>query len=341
MPISMDVFRQDAFSAISLTAAVDKLGYVPGLLSSMPGLFENVPVRTTDILIETRSNAPALIQTSPRGAPPDQKGRELRDARNFRTVRLAQSSRIMADELQNIRQFGSETELMQLQMEVGRRMFRMKRDLDLTKENLMLGCVQGVVVDADNSTIYNWGTEFSQTIPTELDFDLDNASPASGAVRSKCSEVTRSIRRGLRGLGGDAVQVVALAGDTFWDQLIGHPEVRETYLYTQTAADLREGAAFEKVNYGGITWVNYRGTDDNSTVAIDATKAKFFPVNAGIFQMAYAPAERTDFVNTPGQEYYAWTVPDRDRMMWEDVELYSYPLPVCTMPQALHRARNT
>jgi hypothetical protein len=32
---------------------------------------------------------------------------------------------------------------------------------------------------------------------------------------------------------------------------------------------------------------------------------------------------------------------DRDRNEWADVEAYSYPLPVCTMPQALHRARRT
>ena len=35
MPI-MDVFNQDAFTAVSLTAAVDKFGFVPGLLGSIP-----------------------------------------------------------------------------------------------------------------------------------------------------------------------------------------------------------------------------------------------------------------------------------------------------------------
>lgn len=340
---TMDVFRSNAFSTTSLTAAVDKVGYVPGLLGSIPGLFVPVPVRTVDVFIEERENAPALIQTSPRGAPPAQKERETRTARSFRTLRLAQTSRIMADEVQSIRAFGSETELMQVQAEVARRNVRMRADIELTLENMRLGAVQGLVTDADGETLYNWATEFGQTIPNEIDFDLDNANPASGAVRKKCNEVVRSIMRGLKGLGGNAVQIYGLAGDNFWDDLTAHREVRETYLYqaNAAAASLREGNAFDTVYYGGITFINYRGTDDGTTVAVGADKCRFFPANAGIFQIAMAPAERMEFVNTPGQPIYNWIVPDKDRDMWVDVEMYAYPLPVCTMPQALHRAKRT
>lgn len=338
---TMDVFNSDAFSAVSMTKAVDKLGYVPGFLGSIPNLFEPVPVRTETVFIEERSNAPALIQTDLRGAPPAQKGGESRKVHAQKTVRLAQSSRITAASLQNIRAFGSESELMQVMQEVARRQFVMRRDIELTTENLKLGCVQGLVTDADGSTLFDWATLLGQTIPSEIDFDLDNASPASGAVRKKCTEVTRSILRGLKGLGGSAVSVVGLCGDAFWDDLTGHSEVRQTYLNTQEAASLRDGNAFQQFKYGNITWVNYRGTDDNSTVAVGTDKAKFFPVGAGIFQMAYAPAETFDFVNTPGQELYSWLVNDKDRNAWVDVEMYSYPLPVCTMPQALHRGRRT
>ena len=64
--ITMDAFRADAFSAVTLTAAVDKLGYVPQYLGTVPGLFNDTPVRTTAVWIEERSNAPALIQTTER-----------------------------------------------------------------------------------------------------------------------------------------------------------------------------------------------------------------------------------------------------------------------------------
>lgn len=337
---TMDIFRQDAFSEVSLTAVVDKLGYVPGLLTGMPGLYVPDPVRTTVIFIEERERGAVVLPTSPRGAPPNQTGRERSTVRAFSTVRIADSSRIMADEIQNVRAFGSETELKQIQTEVASRQFRMRGNVSLTKEHMLLGMVQGLAIDKGGVTIYNWATEFSQAIPDELDFDLDNAAPAAGVVRKKCAQVERSITRNLKGMGGGAVSIVGLCGDNFWDDLTAHPEVRETYVY-QEGLKLREPTAWRSFLFGGINFINYRGTDDGSTVAIGTDKCKFFPLNAGIFRWALSPAERMSFVNTPGQELYSWIVPDRDRDMWVDVEMYSYPLPVCVQPSALHRAKRT
>lgn len=339
---TLDVFKNDLFSATSLTAAVDKIGYVPGLLGSIQGLFQPVPVRTTSVFVEERGNGPLLINTSPRGAPPDSREKEKRTGRSFETLRLARNSKIWAHEIQNIREFGSETEMKQVQTEVARRQLLIRNDLELTLENMRLGAVQGLVTDADGTTLFDWASEFGQTIPAEIDFDLDNPSPATGAVRKKCNQVVRSIVVALKGLGGANIGVMALTGDAFWDDLVSHPEVEKTFLATQAAADLRNGfgGAYQQFNYGGITWINYRGTDTGN-VGINTDKAKFFPVNAGIFQIAYAPAETFDFVNTPGQPVYSWIVNDTQRNAWADVEVYSYPLPVCTMPSALHRAKRT
>jgi hypothetical protein len=81
---------------------------------------------------------------------------------------------------------------------------------------------------------------------------------------------------------------------------------------------------------GGITWHNYRGTDDNSTVAIAPDEAKFFPVGArDVFKKAQAPAEFGPYVNSLGQDTYAMNIPDRDRQAWTGGELYSYPLYFC------------
>ena len=52
----------------------------------------------------------------------------------------------------------------------------------------------------------------------------------------------------------------------------------------------RRGHAYETFQYG-ITWENYRGTDDGSTIAIPAAKAKFFPERSnGAFVAAWSPA---------------------------------------------------
>lgn len=339
--ITMDVFKQDAFSVQNLSAAVDKVGFEPGFLGSIPGLFDPVPVRSEDVWIEGRGSEPALIQTSPRGAPPARKSDGLRDARAFKTRRLALASTIRAAELLGIRAFGSESELKAVATEVARRQFLLKRDHNVTIENLKLGCVQGVVKDADGSTIYDWASEFSQSIPAEVDFDLDNASPAAGAVRKKCNAVIRSITKNLKLANSPNVSIMAICGSNFFDDLTTHPEVERTFLNWAAATDLRSSTAWKPFRFGDIDWVEYRGTDDGTTVAVNTDKARFFPVGAGIFKWVMAPGEGFEHIGTVGQEFYSNMVLDQARNQWADVEVYSYPLPVCTMPGALYQGKRT
>lgn len=345
---SMDIFKQDPFSMVSLTGALNKQEFQPSYFRSK-GLFIPKPVRTETIAIEEKNGVLNVIQTSQRGAPLSQSEKQKRKIRDFRTTRIAKSDRITASEIAGIRAFGSETEMMQIQAEVADRFngpSGLMRDVELTWENQMLGAVQGIVYDADGSSvIYNWFEEFGVSQAAEIDFDLDNANPASGAVRKVCSQVIRQMQKAAAGAWVPGrTYVEAICGDAFWDDLTAHKEIRETYLNTQEAADLRNdvGMAYESFRYGGIVWTNYRGTDDGSKVSLDTNKAKFYPVNApGAFQMALSPGEFFDTINLPGQPVYALTVPDRDRNAFVDVEVYSYPLPICTRPAMLQRAKRT
>jgi hypothetical protein len=344
--LTMDVFNQDAFAAQNLTAGIDKEGFTPTFLRSLPGLFVPPPLgqpTTKNIMIETRLNAPALVQTSDRGSPPAE-GRtdeKTRDVRPFTIPRLAKSKRLMAATIAGIRAFGSVTEVQSMEMMVQRLQYLMQNDIALTWENMMLGAVQGITTDADGTTIYDWtaSTAFNQSIPNEVTWTMSNTTD-DGSTAGACQTAIRSILRALKGLGGNGVRIQAICSDSFFDKLTSSKEVRATYLNWQAAQALREQpTAWRDVMYGGILFSNYRGTDDNSTVAIADKKCKIFPVGAGIFQMCYAPAdERFDFVDTPGQEAYSWVVPDLQRNMYADVEMYSYPLAVCTMPSALYKA---
>lgn len=332
----LDVFQGDAFSFRSLSAQVDRVEYTPSFLSSLPGLFDFVPVRTEGVWIEERDLGYRLIMTSARGAPPSQESGDKRKVRGFQTKRIADASRVYAHELQGIRVFGSETEVKDIQIEIARRQMKITKNLDVTEENFRLGCVQGIVTDADGSVIYNWFDEFGQAAPTETTFDF-SASMTLGDIIKQCNTKRRTMMRNLKGIGGNDIQIHAIVGDDFWDAFVTSPEVRESYKFAMQALQLQNevGGAWESFRFGKIMWHNYRGTDDNSTVAVGAKKAKFFPSGAGIFKEVYAPAEPGQFTNTPGQRRYSWMVPDRDRNMWADVEVYSYPLHVCTMPQAL------
>ena len=88
-------------------------------------------------------------------------------------------------------------------------------------------------------------------------------------------------------------EIVALVGDAFWDGLIAHVEVTGAYdNWVAAQAFSNDKNAFGECYWGGINWINYRGTDDNSTVAIDTDEAKFFPRGArGVFENALARSE--------------------------------------------------
>lgn len=333
---TMNIFASNAFSTFELTTAFEKLDYAPGLLGSL-GIFTPRPSRTRVVAVERRENTLALIETTPIGAPPKELENDKRDIRNFETVRLAKSFTMYAEEVNGIRGFGSETELMQVQAEVARRAARIRRDMEVTHEHMRLGALQGILLDADGSTVIrNYFTEFGISAPTAINFALDTATTK---VRLKCHEVVRKMAQASKGAMGPGATVHALCGDEFYDKLTTHPEVEKTFLNWQAAADLRQNTAYGAFTYGGITWHNYRGTDDNSTIAIPTAEAKFFPVGASeVFEVALGPAEFFPWVNAPGQMSYALSIPDRDRQAWNKFELYSYPLYMCTRPEILQKA---
>ncbi|CAM3328418.1 major capsid protein [Polaromonas hydrogenivorans] len=343
----MDVFNQRPFHMVELSAAIQRAPYTPRFLGNL-NLFTPKRVRTPTVSIEGKGGVLSLIQTSERGAPLEEADREGRDIRDFRTVRIARGKTIYATELEGIRAFGTESELQSVQNEVAEVMdgsIGLRAAVELTHENMRLGAVQGIVADANGAVIKNWFTEFGIAQPDELDFDLDNASPVAGAVRTQCNAVTRAMKRAAAGAWIDgSTYPVGLCGDAFWDNLTAHPEVRSTYLNQEGASELRNnvGRAFSSFMYGDILFINYRGTDDNSTVAVNTNSCKFFPAGApGAFVSAFAPAEFLPFVGQPGQDVYAMVVTDKDRQAWARPEIYSYPLFICTRPGMLQRAKRT
>jgi len=336
----LDIFNNDAFSLTSMLDTVDQMDYQPSALGDM-GIFTPNPVRTETVAIESRDGVLGLIQTSERGSPLEQRGNEKRKIRDFRSSRIAKGDRIMASELAFLRGHGEQEQVVMAQQEVARRLSGpagIMSDIELTMENMRLGAIQGIVTDKDDSVIYDWFSEFGVAAATEIGFDFANQT--EGDFRKTCTQVVRNMKRASKGAWSNGTRVHAMCGDDFWDALVALPEVRATYLNRNEAYYVENGGAFEKVNYGGITWENYQGTDDNSTVAIAATECKFFPVNApGAFLEVFSPGEQFEHIGQLGQRAYPMIVRDNDRDKYVDVEAYSYPLLVCTRPSMLQSGR--
>lgn len=331
---TLDAFNSDLFSLTSLSGKVDKLDYVPGLIGSL-GIFEATPVRTRTVWVDRRSGEVNLIQTSANGAPPEELARDSRSAVPLKAVRLAKGATIYADEIASWRAFDTESEQTVVMTEYARRMERVRQDMEYTHEKHRLGALQGILLDADGSTIYNYATEFGESIPAATSFELDVNTTD---VRGICNALVRSVARAAKGAWVEGrTQLHALAGDAFYDALINHPQVVDTYKNWSAAADLRQGTAFGAFTYGGITFHNYRGSDDNTEIAINTNQAKFFPVGAvDVFKHVMAPADEfIPYVGAPGQNIYSMNIRDKDRDAWVRNEQYSYPLFICQRPGLL------
>jgi hypothetical protein len=101
----LDIFRSDAFQVTTLTDLINHAPYAPGRLGP---LFRSRGIRTTTVTIEEKTGILRLIQTSPRGGVPSSEGKVKRTARSFPVTHLERESNIDADEVQNVRAFGSE-----------------------------------------------------------------------------------------------------------------------------------------------------------------------------------------------------------------------------------------
>ena len=338
----LDIFKNDAFSITSLTDFVNDLKYRPGRLGQL-GLFSAEPVTTTSIAIERVGDMLQLVKPTPRGGPGETRDMPKRKMTNFQVPHFQRDWAVMADEVQNVRARGSETELATVQQVVGAKIAANTADMDMTEEHARLGAVTGIVTYADASTL-NLFTEFGVSQVTEVDFDLDAAEPVDGVLREKSTKVIRAMRKELGAVPFASVH--ALVGDTFFDQLLQHPEVRETYKGWSEAQILRESYIGKNrsenpmFEFGGIVWENY-GEIDGEGVGVATTKARFFPVGVpNLFRTYYAPADYVETVNTIGQRLYAkqWPMPNDKGISGE---LQMNALQLCTRPRVLMGARNT
>ncbi|CDO34051.1 major capsid protein [Novosphingobium sp. KN65.2] len=340
----MDIFNDDAFGLVAMTEAVEKMPTVPTFLGNL-GIFADEGVTTDVVSIEQKGMTLELIPTSQRGTEPPMGSTDKRSLRHFSIPRIAKGDQVFAREVQNLRAFGTESELESVIRVIAQKQNKLLTEHALTMEYHRLGALQGILLDADGSTLYNYFTEFGITQPTEIDFDLDNASPTAGALKNKIAAAKRTA---IRALGGSYVPGITrflwLCGDTFYDQFTAHSDVRSTYANWEAAQALRGsvGSVFSTFSFGEMEWHNYQGTDDNSTVAITSTQAKLVVLGVpGLYRRINGPGESMETVNTMGLPIYSNLVRDEKRNQWVQPEIFSYPLHICTRPEVLLRGKNT
>ncbi|MCR6673236.1 major capsid protein [Devosia ginsengisoli] len=342
----LDIFNDDAFSVTTLSLALRDAKPRPSRLGDM-GLFAVKSVNTLSVAIERIGDILQLVAPTPRGGPGETRDMPKRTIENISIPHFQRDWSVMADEVQGVRAFGSETALETVAGKVAEKIGVNVDDLDLTDEYSRLGAVQGIITYKGGETL-NLFTKFGVSEPSETDFDLDNANPTDGILRRKCVAVIRQVRKAVGGLSFGYVH--AFCGDNFFDDLLQHPEVRETYKGWPEAMILRdsyvgknraENPIFE---FGGIVWENYGAIEDSgdgALMGIGTDAARFVPVGLnGLFQTYHAPADYEETVNTMGLKTYAkqWPMPNGKG---RNGETQRNVLHICTRPGALLRAKRS
>lgn len=322
---SLNVFEHDAFSLTSLTAALQNVPYQPNRLA---GLFEEDGIIGLDFYIEIEDGVMDLVPVSARGAPAAPAAKGARKAKSFRVAHLRKNSAVLADEILGVRAFGSETETETMAKVVLNRFATMRRNLEYTFESHRLSALKGLMIDSlgNNVDLY---AEFG-VARQSVDFALGTATTE---VRAKADEVLVTIEDALGGLSFNGVTV--LCGQAFWRDLIAHKSVKESYLGTVQAAELR-GDPRQSFEFGGLSFERYRGT---SAVKVDDNEAIAVPTGvSGLCLTRFAAADWIETVNTLGQRMYA--------KQWEmeagrgiNLEAQSSPINLVTRPGAIVRLK--
>lgn len=339
MALVSDIFNQNAWGVVDFhEQLVDKIDFKPQLLGSL-GIFEPVNSRSRTIAIAAKGGTMSLIPTSLVGEAPVELVPEGANVRTFQTVRLAKGSTVYAAELAGVTALPFETQTRDVTAEIAARTADIKDDLELTWEHMRFGAIQGKVLDADGNELIDWYDFWGVNAPSEVNFAL---STETTDVRKKCRDLKRAAIKAAKGAWAPGTSIVGLCGDNFFDLLVNHKQIKETKLGYEGAKALENIEGYSSIEIEGITFINFRGTDDGSTIAIGSDNVRFFPRGMrGLFKAAFSPAnEFKPYLNQMARDHYGLLLSDKSgRDAWDRIEVYSYPMFVCTRPELLMKGK--
>ncbi|KGA01019.1 elements of external origin [Cobetia amphilecti] len=327
-----DIFSSDIFTIGSLTASINEADYVPSRLGQL-GIFAEAGIATTTATVERDGDTLALVPAGERGAPATPLGRNKRTGVTFNAVHLPVTDTVLADEVRNVRAFGSEDQLVGVQQVVDTRLARMARRIDATLEWQRMGALKGKILDADGTTVL---TDLYSAFGIEQKTVKMALSSEGTDVQAKALDVSEHIEDALKMQPYTSSH--AFCGRSFWRKLISNPSVREAYIY-QKSEKLR-GDGRDAFEFGGVTWERAVGNVAGQPF-VASGEAIVIPMGVpDMFLAHYAPADYNDAVNTIGLPFYS----SSERLPHDkgvSLEAQSNPIILNTRPGACIRLVET
>lgn len=354
MELTLDIFKNDAFSVTTLQRVVKNTPYFPTMLGDM-GLFTPKPINTKEVLLYEEDGNVRIIPVTERGAPDIQQIRNEGRLRALTTSRLSKKDTVRAGELMGVANMAlPESIRLRNAVElVNERTTQLKTDLEATKELHRFGGLQGkLLTTREDGSAYtiNFFTEYGIAEPSAININFSTTAEADLQMFFQ-ENIMQPMMLSLKNRATMGTRVGALCGDAFWGKLMRHAAVRKFYELQQTGAGLAMGTAgtlsannlWGHVYFAGVDWYHFRGSTGGE-IAVPTNDAILFPIGAkDVFNVYWAPGETLLDITDKGQPEYLYVQPDVREAMPEfvDIVLRSYPLYACIYPQCLMKLTAT
>lgn len=325
---SLDIFNDDAFAVSALTQTITDVPRTPTKLGDM-GLFNQYGIPSLTMMIERQGASLKLVPTAPRGGVREPVSLGRRNLIPIAASHLPQSASVLADEVQGIRAFGSETEVEAVTPLVKRKLALMKGNLDLTLEYHRVGALKGQVLDADGSSVI---MDVYDTFGMTQEVQFFNVATVNSGADLKAA--SRALKRKIQAkLGGRSMSGIrAIVSEGFFDKFTGNNDMKEAWKLWQNGQYSRELQDEESFTFLGVTYTVYSGGVGETDFIPDG-KGYAFPMGVpNMFQQAFAPADYMETVNTNGLPYYA----KQERMKFNkgvEMESQSNPITFNALPE--------
>ncbi len=321
MPLS----NNSQYGIEPMTEAINQLPTTPTIIREL-GIFKPEYLTTTGVKVQLKNNTLVLVDAVPRGTPGKPVVSERGATQMFEMLHLPKSDVVRADDVQNVKAFGSNSKAETVAEKVNDKLAMMKSDIEYTREHLMLGAVKGLILDADGTPLVDIYDRFNLTRKV---FTWNLSSTTSNVGKLIDEAVTDLSRK----RGGESVDGwIVLCSPEFMAAVAYHKTMVALYERYQDGALYREGKTNVGFKHKNIEFIQYDHVFE-SGLQIAAGEAEIIPKGTRqTFSEYFAPADMNATVNTKALAYYA----SREKLMHDkgwSLEAQSNPLPMNKRPE--------
>jgi hypothetical protein len=294
------------------TSTINKIENMYGLFTQL-GIFSDEGIDTRTFQYDQYEDGFGLIEDRAWGASRNQfAGKEVLQTYSFPIPHFPFDGKVAPSAVQSRRAPGTDNSFDTVELAVARELTRIRNSWSQTREwAFRTAIVDGAVYSPTGTVNVNYFTALNVT-QKEVYYALDTATTE---VAEKGEEVLSHIQDNLMD-GTLVTDFVAVCSPSFFRKLIKHQTVKDAYKYysgNNANGDMlrnRLGTMGQFRTFRGqddIMYIEYRAAIKGQSMIPDG-EARAFPLDTSgnTFKTIYSPPDHEDYVNTPGQEMYAW-----------------------------------